>query len=73
MRRFPVAIKQITLSKFVSVEDVNSKGRGNNEYQNILASVNVNDYTVYNMFYKIIKIIENPSYSFLSINYNKWD
>lgn len=32
MRRFPVAIKQITLSKFVSVEDVNSKGRGNNEY-----------------------------------------
>lgn len=35
--------------------------------------MNVNDYTVYNMFYKIIKIIENPSYNFLSINYNKWD
>lgn len=28
MRRFPVAIKQITLSKFVSVEDVNSYGGG---------------------------------------------
>lgn len=34
--------------------------------------MNVNDYTVYNMYYKLIKIIDKPSYNFVSIHYNQW-
>lgn len=65
MRRFSVLVRELTLSKFVFVADLNSEGGGGN--------TNSNDSTVYFIIYEIHQLIHSTSVLLFMLNLTNYN